>query len=126
MKIKDIDFWNSLKKDEETDVQAITGDLVCLINGVAFLIQREGNKNNVVCIRVNKSKKSILQTFETFRAMCQKEQIQYFRVEGISHTYKMLYLVCREGRKNGADCDVVYSKKRSEENKRHIFLVKSY
>ena len=126
MKIKSIEWWNSLTKDEETQVTAIEGDTALLINGVAFLIQRKNNWNNVVCIRITPSKKSILQTFETFRAFCQKNEIQYFRVEGISHTYRMLYLVCRLGQKNGADCDVRYHATESAEYDRHIYYVKAY
>jgi len=93
---------------------------------VAFLIQRKNNWNNVVCIRLKPSKKSILQTFETFRAWCSDNKIQFFRVEGISHTYKMLYLVCRLGRKNGADCDVLFHDTESAEYDRYIYYVKAY
>ena len=89
-------------------------------------IQRKNNWNNVVCIRLKPSKINIVQTFETFRAFCQKNDIQYFRVEGISHTYRMLYLVCRLGRKNGADCDVRYHATESAEYDRHIYYVKAY
>ena len=128
MKIKQltIDQWNLIPKDEETQTDAVEGDNCLLINGVAFLIQRKNDWNNVVCIRLKPSKKSILQTFETFRAWCSDNKIQYFRVEGISHTYKMLYLVCRLGRKNGADCDVVFHKTESAEYDRHIYYVKAY
>ena len=126
MKTKSVEWWNSLKKNEDTDVTAIEGDTVCYIDGIAFLIQRKNNWNNVVCIRLKPSKINIVQTFETFRAFCQKNDIQYFRVEGISHTYRMLYLVCRLGRKNGADCDVRYHATESAEYDRHIYYVKAY
>ena len=128
MKIKQltIDQWNMIPKDEETQVDAVEGDTALLINGVAFLIQRKNNWNNVVCIRLKPSKKSILQTFETFRAWCSDNKIQFFRVEGISHTYKMLYLVCRLGRKNGADCDVLFHDTESAEYDRYIYYVKAY
>ena len=119
------DDWNKIPKDEETDVLAEEGDLCTYIDGVAFLIQRKNNWNNVVCIRLKPSKINIVQTFETFRAFCQKNDIQYFRVEGISHTYRMLYLVCRLGRKNGADCDVRYHATESEEYDRPIHDVKA-
>lgn len=121
-----IDQWNMIPKDEETQVEAVEGDTALLINGVAFLIQRKNNWNNVVCIRLEPSKINIVQTFETFRAFCEKNKIQYFRVEGISHTYRMLYLVCRLGRKNGADCNVIFHKTESAEYDRHIWYVKSY
>lgn len=121
-----IEEWNAITKDAETNVVAIDGDLCTEIDGVAFLIQRKNNWNNVVCIRTAPSNISIVRTFETFRAYCQKNDIQYFRVEGISHTYKMLNLVCRLGRKNGADCNVVFHKTESAEYDRHIWYVKSY
>ena len=128
MKIKylTLEQWNIIPKDEETDVKAIEGDTSILINGVAFLIQRKNDWNNVVCIRLKPSKVNIVRTFETFRAWCALHKIQYFRVEGISHAYKMLYLVCRLGRKNGADCDVVFHKTESAEYDRHIYYVKAY
>jgi hypothetical protein len=125
-KLLTIEQWNMIPKDEETQVEAVEGDTALLINGVAFLIQRKNNWNNVVCIRLKPSRINIVQTFETFRAFCQKNDIQYFRVEGISHTYRMLYLVCRLGRKNGADCDVRYHATESAEYNRHIYYVKAY
>jgi hypothetical protein len=126
MKIKTIEWWNKIKKDNETQVIAAEGDNVLLINGVAFLIQRKNNWNNVVCIRLKPSKINIVQTFETFRAFCQKNDIQYFRVEGISHTYRMLELVKRIGIKKGIDCNVVYAPQESAEYDRHIYYVKAY
>ena len=121
-----IEEWNAIPKDEETNVTAEEGDLCTYIDGVAFLIQRKNNWNNVVCIRLKPSKINIVQTFETFRAFCEKNEIQYFRVEGISHTYRMLYLVCRLGRKNGAECDVIYHATESAAYDRHIYYVKAY
>ena len=121
-----IEEWNAIPKDEETQVIAVEGDLCTLIDGVAFLIQRKNDWNNVVCIRVEPSKTNIVKTFETFRAWCESQKIQYFRVEGISHTYKMLYLVCRMGRRNGAECDVIYHSTESAEYDRHIYYVKAY
>ena len=121
-----IEEWNEIPKDEETNVTAEEGDLCTYIDGVAFLIQRKNNWNNVVCIRLKPSKINIVQTFETFRAFCEKNELQYFRVEGISHTYRMLYLVCRLGRKNGAECDVIYHATESAAYDRHIYYVKAY
>ena len=121
-----IEEWNEIAKDEETDVKAVEGDLCTEIDGVAFLIQRKNNWNNVVCIRTAPSKTNILQTFEKFRSFCEHNEIQYFRVEGISHTYKMLYLVSRLGQKSGADCNVIFHKQESAEYDRHIYYVKAY
>ena len=126
MKTKSIEWWNSLPKNEDTDVTAIEGDIVVLISGIAFLIQRQNDGNNVVCWKVKTTRKDLVSIFSTFRAFCQKNDIQYFRVEGISHTYRMLYLVCRLGRKNGADCDVRYHATESAEYDRHIYYVKAY
>lgn len=125
-KLLTIEQWNMIPKDEETQVEAVEGDTALLINGVAFLIQRKNNWNNVVCIRVKTSKKSILQTFNTFRGYCANNGIQYFRVEGISHTYRMLELVKRIGIKKGIDCNVVYAPQESAEYDRYIYYVKSY
>ena len=121
-----IEEWNEITKEEETDVKAVEGDLCTEIDGVAFLIQRKNNWNNVVCIRTAPSKTNIVKTFDTFRAWCAKKGIQYFRVEGISHTYKMLYLVSRLGQKSGADCNVIFHKQESAEYDRHIYYVKAY
>ena len=121
-----IDQWNLIPKDEETQVEAVEGDTALLIDGVAFLIQRKNEWNNIVCIRLHPSERSIVQTFNTFREYCAENGIQYFRVEGISHTYKMLYLVCRLGKKLGADCDVVFHKTESAEYDRYIYYVKAY
>ena len=128
MKIRHLTLeeWNLIPKDEETQTDAVEGDTALLINGVAFLIQRKNDWNNVVCIRLKPSKVNIVRTFETFRAWCSDNKIQYFRVEGISHAYKMLYLVCRLGQKNGADCDVVFHPTESAEYDRHIYYVKAY
>ena len=125
-KLLTIEQWNMIPKDEETQTEAVEADISVLIGGVAFLIQRKNDWNNVICIRLKPSKHSILQTFVTFRAWCEKQKIQYFRVEGISHTYKMLYLVCRIGKKKGADCDVRYHATESAEYDRHIYYVKAY
>lgn len=128
MKIKVITIteWNEIKKDSETDVEAVEGDSCVFIGGVAFLVQNRNGWNNVVCIRVKDSKYSILQTFCTFRAWCEKQSIQFFRVRGNGkHTYKMLYLVCRIGQKEGKDCEVLFDFNRSDENQHH-YIVKAY
>ena len=125
-KLLTIEQWNIIPKDEETEVTAIEGDTALLINGVAFLIQIKNDWNNVVCIRLKPSKINIVRTFDSFRSWCALHGIQYFRVEGISHAYKMLYLVCRLGQKNGADCNVIFHKQESAEYDRHIYYVKAY
>ena len=121
-----IEEWNAIPKDEETDVMAEEGDLVTEIDGVAFLIQRKNNWNNVVCIRTAPQTQSILKTFCNFRQFCEDNKIQYFRVEGGRHKYKMLYLVSREGQKEGKDCNVVFYPAESAEYDRYIYYVKAY
>lgn len=121
-----IDEWNAIQKDQETEVIAVEGDICTVIDGVAFLVQRKNNWNNVVCIRTAPDKTNIVKTFDSFREWCASNGIQYFRVEGISHTYKMLYLVCRMGRKKGVKCDVIYHEAESIEYGHHIYYVKAY
>ena len=124
MKTKSIEWWNSLPKSEDVDSKAVEGDSVVLINGIAFLIQRKNNFNNVICWKVKSSKKDLVTTFSTFRAWCQKKKIQYIRVEGIGkHQYKMLYLVLR---RSPETTSIVYNEDESKEYDRHIWYVKVY
>ena len=124
MKIKSIAWWNGLKKNEDTDVTAIEGDIAVYINGVAFLIQRKNDNNNVVCWKVRTTKKSLVSTFCTFRAFCEKQKIQYTRVEGIGkHHYKMLYLILRKAPESAG---IVYHEEESAKTGRHIWYIKNY
>ena len=124
MKTKSIEWWNSLPKSEDVDSKAVEGDSVVLIDGIAFLIQRKNNFNNVICWKVKNSKKDLVTTFSTFRAWCQKKKIQYIRVEGIGkHQYKMLYLVLR---RSPETTSIVYNEDESKEYDRHIWYVKVY
>lgn len=121
---KSYKWWNKLDRDFNTDVTAEKGDTALLINGVAFLIQRRNDFNNVICIRIKPFNKPILKTFETFRRYCQRKKIQYIRIEGIGkHTYKLLYLVLR---KAPSDANVLYADEESEKYNRHIYFVKTY
>jgi hypothetical protein len=72
MKTKSIGWWNNLKKNEDTDVTAIEGDVVCYISGIAFLIQRQNDGNNVVCWKVKTTKKDLVSIFAAFRAFVKK------------------------------------------------------
>ena len=124
MKTKSIKWWNSLPKSEDVDSKAVEGDSVVLIDGIAFLIQRKNNFNNVICWKVKNSKKDLVTTFSTFRAWCQKKKIQYIRVEGIGkHQYKMLYLVLR---RSPETTSIVYNEDESKEYDRHIWYIKNY
>ena len=124
MRTKSIEWWNSLPKNADVDSKAIEGDNVVLIDGIAFLIQRKNNFNNVICWKVKNSKKDLVTTFATFRAFCEKKKIQYIRIEGIGkHHYKMLYLVLR--RSPDTTC-IVYNEDESKEYNRHIWYVKVY
>ena len=124
MKTKSIEWWNSLKKNEDTDVTAIEGDTVVYISGIAFLIQRQNDGNNVVCWKVKTTKKDLVSIFAAFRAFCQKNKIQYLRIEGHGkHHYKMLNLLIKYAPEGAG---VVYAEEESKEYKSNIWYVKTY
>ena len=124
MKTKSIEWWNSLKKNEDTDVIAIEGDTVVYISGIAFLIQRQNDGNNVVCWKVKTTKKDLVSIFAAFRAFCQKNGIQYLRIEGHGkHHYKMLNLLIKYAPESAG---VVYAEEESKEYKSNIWYVKTY
>ena len=124
MKTKTIEWWNSLKKNEDTDVIAIEGDTVVYISGIAFLIQRKNDFNNVVCWKVKTTKKDLVSIFAAFRAFCQKNDIQYLRIEGHGkHHYKMLNLLYKYSPEGAG---VVYAEEESKEYESNIWYVKTY
>ena len=124
MKTKSIEWWNSLKKNEDTDVIAIEGDTVVYISGIAFLIQRKNDFNNVVCWKVKTTKKDLVSIFAAFRAFCQKNNIQYLRIEGHGkHHYKMLNLLIKYAPEGAG---VVYAEEESKEYESNIWYVKTY
>lgn len=124
MKTKSIEWWNSLKKNEDTDVTAIEGDTVVYISGIAFLIQRQNDGNNVVCWKVKTTKKDLVSIFAAFRAFCQKNKIQYLRIEGHGkHHYKMLNLLIKYAPE---EAGVVYAEEESKEYESNIWYVKTY
>lgn len=119
-----IEEWNAIQKDKDTNTQAQEGDICTLIDGVAFLVQRKNDFNNVICIRTEKNKKSLLETFCTFRQWLQDNEIQYIRIEGVGkHTYKILYFlakICPESANFIKDLQL------SENSGRSIYFVKTY
>ena len=124
MKTKSIKWWNSLKKNEDTDVIAIEGDTVVYISGIAFLIQRQNDGNNVVCWKVKTTKKDLVSIFAAFRAFCQKNKIQYLRIEGHGkHHYKMLNLLYKYSPEGAG---LAYAVEESKECKSNIWYVKTY
>jgi hypothetical protein len=124
MKTKSIEWWNSLKKNEDTDVIAIEGDTVVYISGIAFLIQRQNDGNNVVCWKVKTTKKDLVSIFSTFRVFCQKNKIQYLRIEGHGkHHYKMLNLLYKYSPEGAG---LAYAVEESKECKSNIWYVKTY
>ena len=124
MKTKTIEWWNSLKKNDDTDVTAIEGDVVCYISGIAFLIQRKNDCNNVVCWKVKTTKKDLVSIFAAFRAFCQKNKIQYLRIEGHGkHHYKMLNLLYKYSPEGAG---LAYAVEESKECKSNIWYVKTY
>lgn len=124
MKIKTIEWWNKLPKNEDTDVTAIEGDIVVLISGIAFLIQRQNDGNNVVCWKVKTTKKDLVSIFAAFRAFCQKNKIQYLRIEGHGkHHYKMLNLLIKYAPEGAG---IVYAEEESKKYESNIWYVKTY
>ena len=124
MKTKSIEWWNSLKKNKDTDVIAIEGDTVIYISGIAFLIQRKNDFNNVVCWKVKTTKKDLVSIFSTFRAFCQKNKIQYLRIEGHGkHHYKMLNLLYKYSPEGAG---LAYAVEESKEYESNIWYVKTY
>ena len=124
MKTKSIEWWNSLKKNEDTDVTAIEGDTVVYISGIAFLIQRQNDGNNVVCWKVKTTKKDLVSIFAAFRTFCQKNDIQYLRIEGHGkHHYKMLNLLYKYSPEGAG---LAYAVEESKQYKQHIWYVKTY
>ena len=124
MKTKSVEWWNSLKKNEDTDVIAIEGDTVVYISGIAFLIQRKNNGNNIVCWKVKTTKKDLVSIFAAFRAFCQKNKIQYLRIEGHGkHHYKMLNLLYKYSPEGAG---LAYAVEESKECKSNIWYVKTY
>ena len=124
MKTKSVEWWNSLKKNDDTDVVAIEGDTVVYISGIAFLIQRKNDFNNVVCWKVKTTKKDLVSIFSTFRAFCQKNDIQYLRIEGHGkHHYKMLNLLYKYSPEGAG---LAYAVEESKQYKQHIWYVKTY
>ena len=124
MKTKSIEWWNSLKKNDDTDVIAIEGDTVVYISGIAFLIQRQNDGNNVVCWKVKTTKKDLVSIFAAFRAFCQKSGIQYLRIEGHGkHHYKMLNLLIKYAPEGAG---IVYAEEESKKYESNIWYVKTY
>ena len=118
-----IEEWNAIPKDNETDSIAIDGDLVTEIDGIAFLVQRKNDFNNIVCKRIRSSKTPITYTFETFRAFLQENNIQYIRIEGISHKYTMLELLRKTAPK---DANYIKHSEQSKETGHTVYYVKTY
>lgn len=86
-----IEYWNSLEKPENVSVAAVEGDIVEVINGVAFLLQTTDEYNNIVAYRVEKSDKSIVWTLLEFcKILYSKYHIEYVRVEGDKGKYRFL------------------------------------
>ena len=119
-----IEEWNAIEKDPNTDSLAIDGDLVTEIDGVAFLIQRKDEGNNVICKRIRPGTKTILQTFEEFRAFCQSNGVQYIRIEGAGkHKYTLLELMRKYAPK---EANYVLHKQQTEETGNKVYYVKTY
>ena len=89
--VSSIEYWNSLEKPENVSVEAVKGDIVEIVNGVAFLLQTTNGYNNIVSYRVEKSDKSIVWTLLEFcKILYSKYHIEYVRVEGDKGKYRFL------------------------------------
>ena len=119
-----IEEWNAIEKDSETDAIAIDGDLCTEIDGIAFLVQRKNDYNNIVCYRVKKSTQSLLKTFFAFRSFLEENHIQFIRVEGgHSHTYNILKIMQRTA---PSSCGLIHHDEQSRELNRVVYYVKTY
>lgn len=86
-----VEYWNSLEKPENVSVVAEEGDIVEVVNGIAFLLQTTDGYNNIVAYRVEKSDKIIVWTLLEFcKILYSKYHIEYVRVEGDKGKYKFL------------------------------------
>lgn len=86
-----IEYWNSLEKPENVSVEAVEGDIVEIVNGVAFLLQTTDEYNNIVAYRIEKNNKSIVWTLLEFcKILYSKYHIEYVRVEGDKGKYRFL------------------------------------
>ena len=86
-----IEYWNSLEKSENVSVSAEEGDIIEIINGVAFLLQTKNEYNNIVAYRIEKNNKSIVWTLLEFcKILYSKYHIEYVRVEGDKGKYRFL------------------------------------
>lgn len=88
--IKDHTYWNSLGKTSETDCEATEEDLVLVIYGVAYLIQRHNSYNNIVAQRIEESKESFFSSLKLLRDILLVNDIRYVRVEGTGKRYSFL------------------------------------
>ena len=89
--VNSIEYWNLLNKIDIVEVEAIEGDIVEVVNGVAFLLQTKDGYNNIVALRVYESDKNIVWTMLEFcKDLYSKYGIEYVRVEGKKGKYKFL------------------------------------
>jgi hypothetical protein len=73
---------------------------------------------------VKTTKKDLVSIFAAFRAFCQKNGIQYLRIEGHGkHHYKMLNLLIKYAPEGAG---VVYAEEESKEYESNIWYVKTY
>lgn len=85
-------FWNKLELDNETTAIALPGDIVEVIDGVAFLCQRTNNCNNIVakCLDNTCSIKHIRAMFKFCIKLWEDYDIEYVRIEGTKKRYKFI------------------------------------
>ena len=121
MKTKPLTFWDNIPKDIETQAVAEEGDLITSIGGVAFLIQRRNDYNNIVCIRYKKSKMTFQRVIWHFVNFLKENKIQYIRVEGNERRYNFFLKLAP---KMNICC--IKDIAESEELHRNVFYLKIY
>lgn len=82
--------WNQIVKDNETDVEAVDGDIVEFIGGYAFLLQRKCDINNIVVYKTADYGVTCLQAFKMFRDYIKSLGITHIRIEGNTRRYGFL------------------------------------
>lgn len=123
MKYLGINAWN-LQNDhssDEIDVEAQEGDLVFEIGGVFFLVQREGDYNNIIAKRIISSKMTFREIIKEFQTVMEENELQYIRVEGSLKRYLFLTKMLPE-----LFGDKVGLVKSDESKERNIFYIKCY
>lgn len=114
-----INDWNNIEKTtDDVNVIAEEGDLTVEIGGVAYLLQRKNDINNVICLRVKDSKMPLMDSFKVFRKWLISEGIQYICVCGNLRRYNCLTKL--------KGLDGYKALKDKSETKQNVFYIKLF